>query len=93
MRRLMAVAALLGWMSLRPRPAEAQEPSTWESSYSPYGYYSSVDGWWLTGYYRYYSRIGFRERPEPYRAAVTLSGGASTKGSYLLDLDAQAPAL
>jgi outer membrane protein assembly factor BamA len=93
MRRLLAVAAVLGCVSLCARPAVAQEPSTWEYSYSPYGYYSSVDGWWLAGYFRYYSRIGFRERPEPYRAAFTLTGGASTRGSYLVDLDAQAPAL
>jgi outer membrane protein assembly factor BamA len=65
----------------------------WDFTYTPYGYYSSIDGWWLAGYARVYSPIGFRERPEPNRAAVTLTGGASTQGSYLVELDAQAPAL
>jgi outer membrane protein assembly factor BamA len=40
-----------------------------------------------------YSPIGFHERPEPFRGAITLTGGASTKGSYLIELDAQLPAL
>jgi len=65
----------------------------WDYSYTPYGYYSSIDGWWLAGYARVYSPIGFRERPEPNRAAVTLTGGASSQGSHLVELDAQAPAL
>jgi outer membrane protein assembly factor BamA len=64
----------------------------WDFTYTPYGYYSTIDGWWLAGYARVYSPIGFRERPEPNRAAVTLTGGASTQGSYLVELDAQAPA-
>lgn len=65
----------------------------WDYTVTPFGYYSSIDGWWLAGYARVYSPIGFRERPEPNRAAVTLTGGASTKGSYLVELDAQAPEL
>ncbi len=79
-----------------PAPAAAQQPESapyWDITYTPYGYYSSIDGWWLAGYVRVYSPIGFRERPEPNRAAITLSGGASTQGSYLVELDAQAPAL
>jgi outer membrane protein assembly factor BamA len=73
--------------------APREEPSFWDFTYTPYGYYSSIDGWWLAGYARVYSPIGFRERPEPNRAAITLTGGASTQGSYLIELDAQAPAL
>ena len=65
----------------------------WDYTVTPFGYYSAIDGWWLAGYGRVYSPIGFRERPEPNRAAITLTGGASTKGSYLVELDAQAPAL
>jgi outer membrane protein assembly factor BamA len=79
-----------------PTPAAAQQQESapyWDITYTPYGYYSSIDGWWLAGYVRVYSPIGFRERPEPNRAAITLSGGASTQGSYLVELDAQAPAL
>jgi len=74
----------------------AQQPEAkpyWDYTYTPYGYYSSIDGWWIAGYARVYSPIGFRERPEPNRAAITLTGGASSQGSYLVELDAQAPAL
>lgn len=79
-----------------PRLASAQAAEGrhhWDYTYTPYGYYSSIDGWWIAGYARVYSPIGFRERPEPNRAAITLTGGASTQGSYLVELDAQAPAL
>ena len=73
--------------------AQQAEPAPrWDFTYTPYGYYSSIDGWWLAGFVRYYSPIGFRERPEPNRAAITLTAGASTKGSYLMELDTQAPA-
>ena len=65
----------------------------WDFTYTPYAYYSSIDGWWLAGYGRVYSPIGFRERPEPFRAALTLTAGASTQGSHLIELDGQAPAL
>jgi len=95
--RARAVAWLLGVVGLSvAQPAAAQQAqarSFWDFTYTPYGYYSSIDGWWLAGYLRVYSPIGFRERPEPNRAAVTLTGGASTQGSYLVELDAQAPAL
>jgi len=88
---------LLALVCLRPpAPAAAQQPESapyWDFTYTPYGYYSSIDGWWLAGYVRVFSPIGFRERPEPNRAAITLSAGGSTKGSYLVELDAQAPAL
>jgi outer membrane protein assembly factor BamA len=72
--------------------ASPEPPPFWDFTYTPYGYYSSIDGWWLAGYARVYSPIGFRERPEPNRAAITLTAGASTQGSYLVELDAQAPA-
>jgi outer membrane protein assembly factor BamA len=72
---------------------QAEVTPSWYNTLTPYGYYSSIDGWWIAGYARVYSPIGFRERPEPNRAAITLTGGASTQGSYLVELDAQAPAL
>jgi outer membrane protein assembly factor BamA len=72
---------------------QAEVKPYWDFTYTPYGYYSSIDGWWIAGYARVYSPIGFRERPEPNRAAITLTGGASTQGSYLVEVDAQAPAL
>lgn len=94
LRRLALAAGVVSL--LLPRSAVAQQAESrpyWDYTYTPYGYYSSIDGWWLAGYARVYSPIGFRERPEPYRAAVTLTAGASTQGSYLVELDAQAPAL
>ena len=96
MRRSVLVLLLVAVSAAPPRlraqtPQEA--PPYWDFTYTPYGYYSSIDGWWLAGYARVYSPIGFRERPEPNRAALTLTAGASTQGSYLAELDAQAPAL
>jgi outer membrane protein assembly factor BamA len=64
----------------------------WNSSGAPAAYYSTMDGWWLAGFYKVYSPIGFLERPEPFAAALTVSAGASTEGSRFLELDAQAPA-
>ncbi|HTH65559.1 MAG TPA: BamA/TamA family outer membrane protein [Gemmatimonadales bacterium] len=83
--------AMLGAGRLVAQQAEVKP--YWDFTYTPYGYYSSIDGWWIAGYARVYSPIGFRERPEPNRAAITLTGGASTQGSYLVEVDAQAPAL
>lgn len=94
MRRVAFLIALVCLRSPVPAAAQQQEsPAYWDFTYTPYGYYSGIDGWWLAGYVRVYSPIGFRERPEPNRAAITLSGGASTQGSHLVELDAQAPAL
>jgi outer membrane protein assembly factor BamA len=58
----------------------------------PYAYYSSIDGFWLAGHYGWYSPMGVTERPEPNFASGRLDAGASTKGSYLVSVDAQAPA-
>lgn len=52
-----------------------------------------MDGFWLAGYGRVYSPIiGFAPRPEPHFASAGLTASASTQGSYLFELDAQAPA-
>jgi hypothetical protein len=93
-RRSLASLALF-WMvfGTRATAQQTEAPPFWDYTYTPYGYYSSIDGWWLAGFVRVYSPIGFRERPEPFRAAVTLTGGASSKGSYLIELDAQSLAL
>jgi outer membrane protein assembly factor BamA len=92
-RRSLLVLLLAATGAARLGAQTPQEtPRYWDFTYTPYGYYSSIDGWWLAGYARVYSPIGFRERPEPNRAAITLTGGASTQGSYLVELDAQAPA-
>jgi outer membrane protein assembly factor BamA len=58
----------------------------------PYAYYSTIDGFWIAGHYAWYSPIGFSDRPEPNFANVRLDAAASTQGSYLVLLDAQAPA-
>ena len=39
-----------------PARAVAQQPEAtppWDFTYTPYGYYSAIDGWWLAGYVRY----------------------------------------
>lgn len=94
----MSVRRLVPWLvaalsGSRLAAQTAREPTMWDYTVTPYGYFSSIDGWWLAGYGRVYSPIGFSERPEPHRAAITLTGGASTEGSHLVELDAQAPAL
>jgi outer membrane protein assembly factor BamA len=73
-----------------PAPLPAQR--FWNNTITPYFYYSTIDGWWLAGAFKRYSSIGFVERPEPYQAAITLDAGASSEGSHLVELDAQAPA-
>lgn len=90
---VLLLAATSGGAARLHAQTPQQAPPPWDFTYTPYGYYSSIDGWWLAGYARVYSPIGFRERPEPNRAALTLTAGASTQGSYLTELDAQAPAL
>ena len=90
-RAAVLFSALCGVTGLAAQQAEVKP--YWDFTYTPYGYYSSIDGWWIAGYARVYSPIGFHERPEPNRAAITLTGGASTLGSSLVELDAQAPAL
>lgn len=93
MRRATSLSYLL-LVSAATRTAaqQAEARPYWDYTYTPFAYYSAFDGWWLAGYGRVYSPIGFRERPEPFRAGVTLTAGASTQGSYLLELDGQAPA-
>lgn len=55
-------------------------------------YYSTIDGFWLTGYYGRWSPVGFREQPEPWLAAWWLNAGWSTEGSYFAHAEVQAPA-
>ncbi|HXF94616.1 MAG TPA: BamA/TamA family outer membrane protein [Gemmatimonadales bacterium] len=74
-----------------PSPGLAQR--YWDQAYAPLAYYSTVDGLWLAGYARVYSPvIGWEARPEPYLAWAQLGAGASTEGSYTVELEAQAPA-
>ena len=58
----------------------------------PYAYYSSIDGFWFALRNGWYSPMGYRDRPEPNFANIRLDAGASTRGSYLVVVDAQAPA-
>lgn len=64
----------------------------WNTAYGPLAYYSSIDGFWLAGFARVYSPIGFEERPEPHRAWVDARAAWSTEGSYAFRLEAHAPA-
>ena len=73
----------------------AQEPVPkhhWVDHLYPFFYYSSIDGFWMAGHYDWSSPIGFADRPEPNFARIALDGGASTQGSHIFILDAQAPA-
>lgn len=63
----------------------------WKNTLYPYGYYSSVDGFWGAAHFSEYSPIGYVERPEASLASVALDVSASTQGSYLLIADAEAP--
>ena len=73
-------------------PTAAAAQRFWNSTYTPYAYYRSVDGFWLAGYAMIYSPVGFRDQPEPHRAWVQLRAGLSTEGSYAVVGDFQAPA-
>lgn len=71
-------------------PVSAQR--FWLETLYPLPYYSTIDGFWLTAYYGRWSPVGFKEQPEPYRAAWGLNAGWSTAGSYYAIADFQAPA-
>jgi outer membrane protein assembly factor BamA len=93
MRRLRAALALalLAPAGLAGQGA-AREPREWIDQLYPYASFSSSDGLWLSGRYGWYSPMGRTDRPEPNFASIKLEAGASTRGSYLITLDAQAPA-
>jgi hypothetical protein len=65
----------------------------WRASFYPYVYYSTIDGFWGAAHVGTSTALGFKERPEPHRAALNFDAGASTGGSYRVVADAQAPAL
>jgi hypothetical protein len=85
----------LAFAALAP-PALAQgaaaAPRQWVDQLYPYASYSSSDGFWILGRYGRYSPLAMTDRPEPNFASIKLDAGASTQGSYLVVLDAQAPA-
>jgi outer membrane protein assembly factor BamA len=85
---------LAGLLSVLVVPAlGAQEGGKyWVDQRFPYAYYSSIDGFWLAAHVGWYSPVGFAPRPEPSLAAINLDGSISSKGSYLVVADAQAPA-
>ena len=86
MRRIALAALALAPVSL------AAQRDAWVDQLYPYAYYSTIDGFWIAGRYGWYSPMGFTERPEPNFASIKLDAGASTQGSYLLSVDAAAPA-
>ena len=89
MRRLGAVLAAL---ALAPLAVLTAQRGVWVDQLYPYAYYSTVDGFWIAGRYGWYSPMGLSQRPEPNFASIKFDAGASTQGSYLLNLDAAAPA-
>lgn len=90
------IGAALVFAALAPAALAAQgaepAPRAWVSQLYPYAFYSSADGFWLGGHVAWYSPMGFTDRPEPNFANIRLDAAASTKGSYLMVADAQAPA-
>jgi outer membrane protein assembly factor BamA len=89
-RRLGSAVVAVALGGLVPAHLAAQR--FWTTTATPFLYYSTVDGWWLAGFFKLFSPIGVVERPEPYAASVSLDGGASSQGSFILQADAQAPA-
>ena len=86
----MAVLALLaGGQSL----AGQDNQRVWTNTLYPLVYYTSVDGFWAAGHFAEYSSLGFKPGPQANAAAVSVDGAISTKGSYQLIVDAEAPAL
>ena len=87
------VGAALAIAALVPGNAGAQNAQReWLDQLYPYAYYSTIDGFWIAGRYGWYSPMGFSERPEPNFASIKFDAAASTQGSYLLSVDAAAPA-
>ena len=64
----------------------------WRANFYPYVAYSPADGLLGAVHYGRYSPLGFVERPEPERASLNVDAGASTQGSYVITVDARAPA-
>jgi hypothetical protein len=91
MRRLGAALALA---ALAPMVGEGTLAAqrAWVDQLYPYAYYSAIDGFWFAGRYGWYSPMAVTQRPEPNFASIKLDAAASTQGSYLLSLDAAAPA-
>jgi hypothetical protein len=64
----------------------------WRANFYPYLSYSTTGWLWGAVHYGRYSPLGFIERPEPSRAALSFDVGAGTTGSWAVVADAQAPA-
>jgi len=89
-RRLLAAAALS--TAVCAPTLAAQGGRIWTNTLTPYAYYTSADGFWVAGHYQNRAPLGFRPRPEPYFAALSLDAAASVHGSYFVIADAEAPA-
>jgi hypothetical protein len=87
MRRIGAALAVA---ALAPALLAAQR--AWIDQLYPYAYYSTIDGFWIAGRYGWFSPMGRTDRPEPNYASIRFDAAASTQGSYLLSVDAAAPA-
>ncbi|HEV2750834.1 MAG TPA: BamA/TamA family outer membrane protein [Gemmatimonadales bacterium] len=86
----MRVACLA--LALAAAVPALQAQRYWRSNFYPYIGYAPADGLIGALHYGRYSPLGFVERPEPDRAALSLDAGASTQGSYGFVVDARAPA-
>jgi outer membrane protein assembly factor BamA len=78
--------------ALTPLPRTLAAQHDWVDQLYPYAFFSASDGFWLSGRYGWYSPMGMTDRPEPNFASVKLDAGASTRGSFAVIVDAQAPA-
>ena len=85
------IGAALAMAALAPAVLAAQR-GMWVDQLYPYAYYSTIDGFWFAGRYGWYSPMGLTDRPEPNFASIKFDAAASTQGSYLLSVDAAAPA-
>jgi len=92
MRRLGAALAVVALASMVVGGVLMAQRGVWVDQLYPYAYYSTIDGFWIAGRYGWYSPMGFTERPEPNFASIKFDAAASTRGSYLLSVDASAPA-
>jgi hypothetical protein len=92
-------AVLLGLACAWAAPSAAQFPelptfgADWVDFALPKIYYAGADGFTAGLYYAQIRQLSYEEadRPEPYRAIVTLDGEISTSGSKRLQLETRMP--
>jgi hypothetical protein len=83
----LAVLGVVAWAS----SLDAQR--VWRTTFYPYAYYNTADGFWGAAHIGVSSPVGFAERPERDAASLGFDAGGSTRGSYSFVADAHAPGL